>query len=103
MSVAQDIIQGLREAHIFELFKDTPIERVQQIAKAENEKKLLVLPCTAERLIKELDLENGECLAGKAGIDRFADCRFSCFECFTESLGLAEKAETDGDFVEEEE
>ena len=103
MSVAQDIIQGLKEANIFELFKDVPIERIQQIAKAENEKKLLVLPCTAERLIKELDLENGECLAGKAGIDGFADCRFSCFECFTEALGYAEKVEADEDCVEDEE
>ena len=103
MSVAQDIIQGLKEANIFELFKDTPIERVQQIAKAESEKRLLVLPCTAERFIKELELENGDCLAGKAKIDRYADCRFSCFECFTESLGLAEQAEAVGDCVEDEE
>ena len=103
MSVAQDIIHGLKEANIFELFKDTPIERVQQIAKAESEKKLLVLPCTAERFIKELDLENGECLAGRAGIDSFADCRFSCFECFTEALGYAEQAEANEDCVEDKE
>ena len=42
MSVAQDIIQGLKEANVFELFKDTPIERVQQIAKAESEKRLFI-------------------------------------------------------------
>lgn len=42
MSVAQDIMRGLREANIFELFKNTPIERVQQIANAESEKRLLI-------------------------------------------------------------
>ena len=44
MSVAQDIIQGLKEENIFEFFKHTPIERVQQIAKAESENRLLI--CT---------------------------------------------------------
>lgn len=42
MSVAQDIMQGLKEANIFDLFRNTPIERVKQIAKAESENRLLI-------------------------------------------------------------
>lgn len=43
MSVANDIMRGLKEANIFELFKDTPIERIKQIAEAESEGRIVVL------------------------------------------------------------
>ena len=60
MSENNGIMQGMKEAAIFAMFKDVSIERIIELAEAEREGRVVVLPCKPNDVYWHRAYDTGE-------------------------------------------